>query len=68
MRAQFAKFTVRTSQTERRTQWKSDTSANRLECAVATGSELVVTGDERSAGRSDALIKESQLCINPVRR
>ena len=61
MRAQFATFTVRISRDREGSKWKSDRSANRiLECAVAAGSEFVVTGDEHGPGRSDALIEESQ--------
>jgi putative PIN family toxin of toxin-antitoxin system len=47
MRAQVARFTVRISQTETLDVVKSEASDNRiLECAVAAGSEFVVTGDD----------------------
>ena len=47
MRAQVATFTDRISQTETLDVVKSDALDNRiLECAVAAGSEFVVTGDD----------------------
>jgi hypothetical protein len=60
-RAQFATYTVRVSQTERLEgeERHVDQLHPRMR-VLLPGSEFVVTGDERGAGRSDALVEESQ--------
>jgi hypothetical protein len=60
MRAQCATLTVRIAQTDRLEVGERIVGQLILECAVAAGSKFVVTGDEHGAGRSDALIEESQ--------